>query len=248
MNGLKSNYDTDLFKPIINQIETLSNIPYSSGKEGTPHRVIADHIRMLSVAISDGAIPGNEGRSYVVRRILRRAARFGRELQLHEPFLYRLVPAVAHILGDVYPEVTNQRELIQRIVRAEEESFGNTLDKGLDLFNQIAKHAQKADKKTLDSRDVFKLYDTFGFPVDLTRLLAEEKDLIVDEEDVSRLMEEQRERARSAEKFTMKSTDDLKWIELEKDIRKYAKNLMRWFKFFLKTKLICLMRYCYMGM
>jgi alanyl-tRNA synthetase len=219
LNGLKSNYDTDLFKPIINQIETLSNVPYSPGDEGIPHRVIADHIRMLTVAISDGAIPGNEGRSYVLRRILRRAARFGRELQLNEPFLYRLVPAVAHILGDVYPEVTNQREHIQRIIRAEEESFGNTLDKGLELFNHIAKQAQKADKETLDSQDVFKLYDTFGFPVDLTRLLAEEKNLMVDEEDVNRLMEEQRERARAAGKFTMKSVDDLKWIELEKDKR-----------------------------
>ena len=149
MNGLKSNYDTDLFKPIIEQIEAISDIAYDDGDAGTPHRVIADHIRMLSVAISDGAIPGNEGRSYVLRRILRRAARFGRELRMKEPFLYRLVPAVAHVLGDVYPEIKHQREQIQKIVRAEEESFGKTLDKGLELFEQIAKKAKKNNSKIL---------------------------------------------------------------------------------------------------
>ncbi len=217
MNGKTSNYDTDLFKPIIEQIEIISNFAYAKSDEGIPHRVIADHIRMLSVAIADGAIPGNEGRSYVLRRILRRAARFGRELNLKEPFLYRLVPAVAHVLGDVYPEIKNQREHIQRIIRAEEESFGNTLDKGLDLFDQIAKQAKKGAEKILNSEDVFKLYDTFGFPVDLTQLLAEEKDLLVNEEEVSALMEAQRERARAAGKFSLKDSVDLTWIVLEKD-------------------------------
>jgi len=223
INGKTSNYDTDLFKPIIEQIETISDVAYDQGEKGIPHRVIADHIRMLSVAIADGAIPGNEGRAYVLRRILRRAARFGRELNLKEPFLYRLVPAVAHVLGDVYPEIKNQREHIQRIIRAEEESFGNTLDKGLDLFDQIAKQAKKSAEKILNSEDVFKLYDTFGFPVDLTRLLAEEKDLQVNEEKVNSLMEAQRERARAAGKFSMKSSEDLKWIVLEKDkVSKFA--------------------------
>ncbi len=223
INGKTSNYDTDLFKPIIEQIETISDVAYDQGENGVPHRVIADHIRMLSVAIADGAIPGNEGRAYVLRRILRRAARFGRELNLKEPFLYRLVPAVAHVLGDVYPEIKNQREHIQRIIRAEEESFGNTLDKGLDLFDQIAKQAKKSAEKILNSEDVFKLYDTFGFPVDLTRLLAEEKDLQVNEGKVNSLMEAQRERARAAGKFSMKSSEDLKWIVLEKDkVSKFA--------------------------
>ncbi len=223
INGKTSNYDTDLFKPIIEQIETISDVAYDQGEKGMPHRVIADHTRMLSVAIADGAIPGNEGRAYVLRRILRRAARFGRELNLKEPFLYRLVPAVAHVLGDVYPEIKNQREHIQRIIRAEEESFGNTLDKGLDLFDQIAKQAKKSAEKILNSEDVFKLYDTFGFPVDLTRLLAEEKNLQVNEETVNALMEAQRERARAAGKFSMKSSEDLKWIVLEKDkVSKFA--------------------------
>ncbi|MEA3392704.1 MAG: alanine--tRNA ligase [Candidatus Marinimicrobia bacterium] len=223
INGKTSNYDTDLFKPIIEQIETISDVAYDQGERGVPHRVIADHIRMLSVAIADGAIPGNEGRAYVLRRILRRAARFGRELNLKEPFLYRLVPTVAHVLGDVYPEIKNQREHIQRIIRAEEESFGNTLDKGLDLFDQIAKQAKKNAEKILNSEDVFKLYDTFGFPVDLTRLLAEEKNLQVNEEKVNALMEAQRERARATGKFSMKNSEELKWIVLEKDkVSKFA--------------------------
>jgi len=218
MNGLSSNYDTDLFKPIIEQIEALSDIAYDSGDAGTPHRVIADHIRMLTVAISDGAIPGNEGRSYVLRRILRRAARFGRELRMKEPFLYRLVPTVARVLGDVYPEIKNQRENIQKIIRAEEESFGKTLDKGLELFDQMAKQVKKAKEKILSSEEVFRLYDTYGFPVDLTKLLAEEKDLEIQEEEINALMDEQRNRARAAGKFTTQSENGLNWIELEKGI------------------------------
>lgn len=215
LNGLNSNYDTDLFKPIIEQIEAITDIAYDDGEAGAAHRVIADHIRMLTVAISDGAIPGNEGRSYVLRRILRRAARFGRQLKMKEPFLYRLVPAVAHVLGDVYPEIKNQREQIQKIVRAEEESFGNTLDKGLEMFEQIAKKAKKSENKTLDSEEVFRLYDTYGFPVDLTRLLAEEKDLKVNEDEVNNLMEEQRARARAAGKFSGKKTEEMNWIVLD---------------------------------
>ncbi len=214
-----SNYETDLFKPIIEQIETLSNIAYEEGADGIPHRVIADHIRMLTAAIADGAIPGNEGRAYVLRRILRRAARFGRKLRMKEPFLYRLVPAVIHILGDVYPELATQREHIQRIVRAEEESFGNTLDKGLELFDRFAKKAKKSPGKQLSSEDVFQLYDTYGFPVDLTRLLAEEKNLSMDEEEIERLMEEQRERARAAGKFKHRSVEKLDWTVLQENMK-----------------------------
>ncbi|MDZ7796417.1 MAG: alanine--tRNA ligase [Candidatus Marinimicrobia bacterium] len=214
-----SNYETDLFKPIIEQIELLSKIAYEEGADGIPHRVIADHIRMLTAAIADGAIPGNEGRAYVLRRILRRAARFGRKLRMKEPFLYRLVPAVIHILGDVYPELATQREHIQRIIRAEEESFGNTLDKGLELFERFAKKAKKSPEKQLSSEDVFRLYDTYGFPVDLTRLLAGEKDLSMDEEEIEKLMEEQRERARAAGKFKHRSVKKLDWTVLQENIK-----------------------------
>ncbi|MDD5710129.1 MAG: alanine--tRNA ligase [Candidatus Marinimicrobia bacterium] len=211
LQNKNSNYETDLFRPIIDQIEAISNVAYDPGPDGMAHRVIADHVRMLSVAISDGAVPGNEGRSYVLRRILRRAARFGRELKMKEPFLYRLVPAVMHILGEVYPNLTAQREHVQRVIRAEEESFGNTLDKGLDLFDKVARKAQKSSDKMLPAEEVFRLYDTFGFPLDLTRLLAEEKGLLFDEAAVEILMEEQRERARAAGKFKVRDTETLNW-------------------------------------
>lgn len=217
INGKKSNYDTDLFIPIIEQIEALSDVAYDNSDKGMPHRVIADHIRMLSVSIADGAIPGNEGRAYVLRRILRRAARFGRELGLKEPFLYRLVPAVVRILGDIYPEIASQRDHIQRIIKCEEESFGHTLDRGLELFEKVAKKTKKSGEKFLDSEEVFRLYDTYGFPVDLTKLLAEEKGLDINEKEFSELMKAQRERARATGKFKMKSSDELKWIVLEND-------------------------------
>ncbi|MBW6457745.1 MAG: alanine--tRNA ligase [FCB group bacterium] len=217
LNEHESNYDTDLFKPIIEQIEAITNIAYDPGEEGMPHRVIADHVRMLTACIADGAIPGNEGRSYVLRRILRRAARFGRKLNMKEPFIYRLVPTVVHVLGDVYPEIRAQREHIQRVIRAEEESFGNTLDNGLELFEKLARKTRHTQGKALNSEDVFKLYDTFGFPVDLTRLLAEEKGLTINETEIEERMEEQRARARAAGKFKTRSTGELKWADGFKD-------------------------------
>ncbi|MDX9779929.1 MAG: alanine--tRNA ligase [Candidatus Neomarinimicrobiota bacterium] len=215
LQNKSSNYETDLFLPIIEQIEAISNIAYDPGEDGMPHRVIADHVRMLSVAISDGAVPGNEGRSYVLRRILRRAARFGRKLKMKEPFLYRLVPAVVHILGDVYPNLVAQREHVQRVIRAEEESFGNTLDKGLELFEKEARKAAKSEDGLLPAQDVFRLYDTFGFPLDLTRLLAEEKGLNIDEAAVEAMMEEQRERARAAGKFKIRDVETLNWTVIK---------------------------------
>lgn len=211
LQNVDSNYETDLFKPIIEQIEAISNIAYEAGSEGMPHRVIADHVRMLSVAIADGAVPGNEGRSYVLRRILRRAARFGRRLRMKEPFIYRLVPMVVHILGDVYPALAAQREHVQRVIKAEEESFGNTLDKGLELFEKISRKAAKSEDREIPAEEVFRLYDTFGFPVDLTRLLAGEKNLYINEDTVNTLMEEQRDRARAAGKFKRTDSSKLKW-------------------------------------
>jgi alanyl-tRNA synthetase len=215
LQNVDSNYETDLFKPIIEQIETLSNIAYDRGPDGMAHRVIADHVRMLSVAIADGAVPGNEGRSYVLRRILRRAARFGRTLRMKDPFIYRLVPSVVHILGATYPNLISQREHVQRVIRAEEESFGNTLDKGLELFDKLARKTAKNSEKFIPAEEVFRLYDTFGFPVDLTRLLAEEKGLCINEDEVETLMEEQRERARAAGKFKQRASARLKWNILQ---------------------------------
>jgi alanyl-tRNA synthetase len=172
---------------------------------------------MLTACIADGAIPGNEGRAYVLRRILRRAARFGRTLNMKEPFLYRLVPAVVYVLGDVYPEIAAQREHIQRVIRAEEESFGNTLDKGLELFEKLARKTRHTQEKVLNSEDVFKLYDTYGFPVDLTRLMAEEKGLSINEKEIEDHMEEQRARARAAGKFKIRSSGELNWVDADKE-------------------------------
>lgn len=216
LTGASSNYDTDLFHPIIEHIAELSKSPYFHDDAGIPHRVIADHARMLTFSIADGAIPGNEGRSYVLRRILRRAARFGRKLNLTEPFIYKLVPDVVAILGDTYPEIRVQQEHIEKIIRIEEESFGYTLDKGLEIFETVAAQAIKENMKELQSEDVFKLYDTFGFPVDLTRLLAEEKDLSVSEEGFIKLMNQQKERARAAGKFKRIEKDSLEWVVLDK--------------------------------
>jgi len=195
-----SNYDTDLFTPIIEQITTLTGKPYRE-TTGMPHRVIADHIRMLSFAIADGGLPSNDGRGYVIRRILRRAARFGRMLEMHKPFIYQLVDSVIHVLGDTYPEIRERRGHIQDVIKSEEKSFGATLDRGLDVFGKIRDNLLKIGENTIPGADVFKLYDTYGFPVDLTRLLAEEAGLSVDQNGFESEMAQQKERARASVAF-----------------------------------------------
>ncbi len=217
LNGVDSNYETDVFHPILDHISKLSSIEYNSGKEGTPHRVIADHIRMLSFAIADGAIPGNEGRSYVLRRILRRAVRYGRQLNLMDPFLHRIVPILADQMKTIFPELENQKAHIARIIKSEEESFSQTLDRGLDIFDQLAANTKKSHKIMIPGADVFKLYDTFGFPMDLTRLLAEEKGLNIDESEFEKRMQEQKNRARAAGKFKIGSKEELEWIPIQND-------------------------------
>ncbi|MEO7425985.1 MAG: alanine--tRNA ligase [Fibrobacteria bacterium] len=207
IQGSGSNYETDVFQPIITRIADLSGEAYSKGPEGTPHRVMADHVRALSFAIADGATPGNEGRGYVLRRILRRASRFARNLGQREPFLCKLVETLADTMGDAYPELVQRRAYIEQVIRAEEERFMRTLDQGLDRFAKIAaetkgKHkAGDASTPIISGADVFLLYDTYGFPTDLTRVIAEEQGLSIDEAGYTKFMEEQRERARGAAKF-----------------------------------------------
>lgn len=214
LNGVQSNYETDVFIPLIHQIANLSGRDYSSDLNGMPHRVIADHIRMLSVAIADGALPGNEGRGYVLRRILRRASRYGRQLDMHRPFMKDLLPVLIQTMGNVYPELNDHSDHIRRVLTAEEESFGQTLDRGLEIFETVsAKTIEKREPKIPDA-DVFKLYDTFGFPMDLTRLLAEEKGLVIDEKGFEILMNEQREKARSVGKFRITHQNELTWKEI----------------------------------
>ena len=195
-----SNYDTDLFRPIISRIESMSGIAYDPGKEGTPFRVIADHVRSLVFAITDGAFPSNEGRGYVLRRLLRRAYRFGRELGFSEPFLYKLVPEVLDIMGQAFPEINARKDYCQKVIRSEEERFGQTLEQGIERFSQMVESSRKKGNTVLSGGDVFALYDTYGFPMDLTRLMAEEKGFSIDETGYEALMEKQKERGRDAAK------------------------------------------------
>ncbi len=209
LQGQTSNYHTDLFQPIINKIAEISGIPYIEA-DGTSHRVIADHIRCLSFALADGGFPSNEGRGYVLRRILRRAARHGRLLNMHEPFLYKLVDTVIEIMGHHYHELKDKSHYIVSIIKAEEERFNQTLDTGLDRINEIV---SKLKTDIISGNDAFMLYDTYGFPLDLTVILAEEKGLKVDTAGFEAEMEKQKARAREASNFKG-SAQQLIWTEL----------------------------------
>jgi alanyl-tRNA synthetase len=200
LQNKKSNYDTDVFSPLINKVVELSNIPYDKEEDKVPMRVISDHIRALTFAIADGAIPGNEGRGYVLRRILRRAARYGRKLNLKEPFLYKLVDVLVETMGDIFPEIFEKKNYVKKVIKAEEENFNITLDRGIELFEEVVKKLNSQNQKIIPGEDVFKLYDTYGFPVDLTNLMAKEIGFGVDTIQFEKLMEEQRERARAASK------------------------------------------------
>src|SRR5664280_2473656 len=195
-----SNYDTDVFSALINAIAELSGVKYDSEKNKTPIRVIADHVRTLTFAIGDGAVPGNDGRGYVLRRILRRAARYGRKINLHEPFLYKLVQVLVNTMGEVFPEIKEKQDYIEKIIRSEEESFNATLDRGIDLFEKIVGELQSKKKSIIPGDDVFKLYDTYGFPVDLTNVMAKERGLSIDEQRFNVLMQDQKQKGRDATK------------------------------------------------
>jgi alanyl-tRNA synthetase len=192
-----SNYETDLFMPIIRRIEELSKVPYSQ-ETGMSHRVIADHIRCLCFALADGGFPSNEGRGYVLRRILRRAARHGRLLGFAEPFLFALVDSVVQIMGHHFQELKGKESYIKMVIKAEEERFNKTLDTGLQKFDEIC---NKLRGNSIDAKDAFMLYDTYGFPLDLTIMLAAEKGLEVDQSGFEIEMEAQRDRARKASRF-----------------------------------------------
>jgi alanyl-tRNA synthetase len=203
IQGVESNYDTDIFQAIIQTTASMSGKSYDSGPAGTPHRVIADHIRSLVFAITDGAFPSNEGRGYVLRRLLRRAYRFGRELGFKGPFLYKLVSVVIKEMGDAFPEITQRQAFVEEVIRSEEERFGASLEQGIEKFNLMVENCLKKKESTLLGQDVFTLYDTYGFPMDLTRLMAQEKNLVIDENGYQKLMDQQKVRAREARK-----TDD----------------------------------------
>lgn len=210
-----SNYETDIFRPLFDEIEKLSGKKYGStlpvaGSTGATEqekvdvafRVIADHIRTLGFAIADGIQPGNTDRNYVLRRILRRAVRYGRSLGFHEPFFYKLTEVLAREMGDVFPEIRAKQKHVEEVLRREEEAFNRTLDKGIALFEREAAETgvPGSHAPRISGNFAFRLYDEQGFPLDLTELMARERGLAVDTEGFEKLMEEQRSRARAAQK------------------------------------------------
>ncbi|MEG3315395.1 alanine--tRNA ligase [Streptococcus suis] len=196
--GAKTNFETDLFLPIIREVEKISGKTYDQDGDNMSFKVIADHIRALSFAIGDGALPGNEGRGYVLRRLLRRASMHGQRLGITEPFLYKLVETVGNIMESYYPEILEKRAFIERIVKSEEESFARTIHTGSQFAEQLMDKLAAEGKSEIDGRDIFKLYDTYGFQVELTEELAEHRGMTLDIAGFEAAMKEQQDRARAS--------------------------------------------------
>ncbi|PAE90982.1 alanine--tRNA ligase [Shouchella clausii] len=191
-----TNFETDLFMPIIEATEALASATYKEAD--TAFKVIADHIRTVAFAVGDGALPSNEGRGYVLRRLLRRAVRFAKSIGIDRPFMYELVPVVGAIMKDFYPEVADKQDFIARVIRTEEERFHETLNEGLAILSDIIEKAKATNKETIAGEDAFRLYDTYGFPIDLTEEYVHDEGLTVDRAGFDQEMEQQRQRARAA--------------------------------------------------
>lgn len=201
IQDVPTNFDTDLFIPIIEETENISQMKYGKNpKADEAFKVIADHIRTVAFAVGDGALPSNEGRGYVLRRLLRRAVRYAKVLNINQPFMYKLVPVVGEIMEDYYPEVKQKEEFIQKVIRTEEERFHETLNEGLHILTQMIEKVKANNQTMISGEDVFRLYDTYGFPFELTKEFAEDAGLMIDEVGFEKEMENQRERARTARK------------------------------------------------
>ena len=199
VQNVATNFDTDLFIPIIRATEEISGSKYGVEKEtDVAFKVIADHIRTVAFAIGDGAIPSNEGRGYVLRRLLRRAVRYAKQIGINRPFMYELVPVVGEIMVDFYPEVKENREFIEKVIKNEEERFHETLHEGLAILFDVIKIEKEKGSSQIQGSDVFRLYDTYGFPIELTEEYAEEEGMSVDHDGFEIEMDQQRERARTA--------------------------------------------------
>lgn len=198
IQNAETNFDTDLFLPIIHKIEEVSGVAYKKGQKNTPFKVIADHVRAVSFAIADGALPSNEGRGYVLRRLIRRAVRYAMDLGINKPFLYELVPIVADIMKDYYKEVLEKTAFVQKVVRSEEERFHETIHEGMSILKEQIAEAKAQNRLQISGSEVFKLYDTFGFPAELTEEYARAEGLGIDHEGFEQELGKQRERARSA--------------------------------------------------
>ncbi|MGG1575955.1 alanine--tRNA ligase [Fictibacillus sp. NRS-1165] len=199
IQDVPTNYDTDLFIPVIQLTEKLSGSKYGESKEtDTAFKVIADHIRTVAFAVSDNALPSNEGRGYILRRLIRRAIRFAKQIGLDRPFMFELVPTVADIMIDFYPDVKEKVPFIQRVIKNEEERFHETINEGLAILEEVIQKEKASGSSMIAGKDAFKLYDTFGFPFELTEEYAAEHNMEVDLAGFEKEMEAQRERARSA--------------------------------------------------
>ena len=214
LQGKTSNYDTDLFQTLIQHMEKVSGVKYGVKEEtDIALRVIADHIRAIAFSIADGQLPSNTGAGYVIRRILRRAVRYGYQtLGLKEPFLCDLSVVLSEIMGDPFEELIQQKELVQKVIREEEISFFRTLELGIKRIETIIQTTKKADNDIIDGKEVFELFDTYGFPVDLTSLIARENDLSIDEEAFDKELQKQKDRSRAA---TAIETED--WVQVHPD-------------------------------
>ncbi len=214
LQGKQSNYDTDLFQTLIHKMESISSAKYGvTESTDIALRVIADHVRAIAFSITDGQLPSNTGAGYVIRRILRRAVRYGYQtLDLKEPFLCELALTLAEVMGDAFVELNNQKELVYKVIKEEELSFFRTLEQGIRRIDALMTQVKSEGKKTLAGSDVFELYDTYGFPVDLTSLIARENDLSIDEDGFNAELQIQKDRSRAA---TALETDD--WVILIDD-------------------------------
>lgn len=199
VQDVATNYDTDLFIPIIRAVEEISDVKYGVDSEkDVAFKVIADHIRTVAFAVGDGALPSNEGRGYVLRRLLRRAVRYAKQININRPFMFELVTVVGEIMKDFYPEVLKNKEFIAKVIKNEEERFHETLNDGLSILSEVIKKEKEKGNTTIPGSDAFRLYDTYGFPIELTEEYAEEEGMTVDQAGFEKEMDAQRERARSA--------------------------------------------------
>ncbi|MBT2616793.1 MULTISPECIES: alanine--tRNA ligase [unclassified Bacillus (in: firmicutes)] len=199
VQDVATNYDTDLFMPIIRAVEEISDVKYGvDAEKDVAFKVIADHIRTVAFAVGDGALPSNEGRGYVLRRLLRRAVRYAKQININRPFMFELVTVVGEIMKDFYPEVLKNKEFIAKVIKNEEERFHETLNDGLSILSEVIKKEKEKGNTTIPGSDAFRLYDTYGFPIELTEEYAEEEGMAVDQAGFEKEMDAQRERARSA--------------------------------------------------
>ncbi len=209
LQGKYNNFDTDLFQPIIQEISSLSGIPYGkSSQSDISIQVIADHIRAITFLLSEGLIPSNEGRGYVLRRVIRRAARHARLLNLPSPCLHRFIEPVISVMGEVYPEIIDERERTEKLLRIEEERFIRTIETGMNILDEILNELKRQGSDLIPAEELFRLYDTYGFPIDLARDIANDEGYKIDESGFYRKLEEQRQKARASAGTQTMETDN----------------------------------------